>query len=165
MFNITQWEFWPQFVTFTTAMIPVIELRGAIPVAIQVFKMPPLEAFFWAALGNMVPNFFLVWLLGPISNFFMEHSLFFKKFLTKIFEKTRAKHSEKFTKYGAIFLVIFIGIPVPGTGSWTGSLIAFLFGIKYWHAMALIALGVMLAGIIVTLGFTSFVNIIEWIIH
>ncbi|MBI5755031.1 small multi-drug export protein [Candidatus Peregrinibacteria bacterium] len=155
--------FFAELITFASAMLPVTELRGSIPLAMEVFKMPAWKAFALATAGNIVIVFFLLRFLEPISNFLRKHSKFFEKFFKKLFEKTRAKHSEKFNRYGAIFLVTFVGIPLPGTGGWTGALIAFIFGIPYWRAAYLVSLGVIIAGVLITLGFGSVMKIIEMI--
>lgn len=152
---------WAELWTFLIATMPITELRVSIPVAIKAFHLSPEEAFFWAVLGNIFPNFFILKFLGPITNFLRKHFQFCEKFFSKLFEITHAKHSEKFEKVGAIFLIIFIAIPLPGTGSWSGSLIAWLFKVPYWKAMGLISLGVIGAGIIVTAGFTSIFKIME----
>ena len=145
-------------------MLPVTELRGAIPMAIHLFKLPPESAFFWAVLGNTIPNFFILWLLPPISNFLMKKSHRLNRFFTWLFDKTRKKHTKKFNEQGSISLILFVAIPFPGSGGWTGSLIAFLFGVRYWHAMGLISIGIILAGILVTLGFESIMKIGEIIL-
>lgn len=145
-------------------MLPITELRGAIPFAIEVLGLSPWKALIWGILGNIMPNFFILALLGPVSNFLMKHSEFFKNFLGKLFEKTRKEHSKKIQELGYLFLIIFVAIPLPGSGGWTGSLIAFLFGIPYWHAISLISTGIVIAGVVITLGFESIMKIIEIII-
>lgn len=151
----------PELWTFFASMLPVTELRATIPTAIYLWNIDPLTAFTIAVIGNIVPNFFILKLLGPVSNFLMKHSKYCERFFTKLFEITRKKHTEKFEKFGAIFLITFIAIPIPGTGAWTGSLIAWLFKVPYWKAMGLISLGVIGAGILVTAGLTSITKILE----
>lgn len=151
----------PELITFFSSMLPFTELRGAIPLAITTLGLTPREAFFWGVLGNIIPNFFILWLLGPISAFLMKKSKLCDKFFTKLFDKTRKKYHKKFEKYGYIFLLIFVAVPLPGSGGWTGTLIAFLFGASYWKAIGAISLGIICAGILVTLGFESIVKIAE----
>ena len=69
----------------------------------------------------------------------------------RILEKTRAKHSHKMEVMGDIFLVTFVAIPLPGSGAWTGVLIAYLFGIPYKKALTLISIGVFFSGVIIAL--------------
>lgn len=141
----------PEIIVFFSAMLPFTELRGAIPLGF-LLGLPAESVFVWALIGNIIPCFFILWVLGPISKFLMKHSSFFNKFFNKLFENTRKKHENALTKYGPIVLVVFVAIPLPGSGGWTGSLVAFLFGIRYWKAISLISLGLIIAGTLITLG-------------
>ncbi len=140
-----------EIITFILAMLPITELRGAIPYAILELKIEPIPAFISAVLGNILIAIIILKLLGPISKFLSKHSKFFKNFFEKLFKKTHSKHAHKFILYGEIFLVLFVMIPLPGSGAWTGSLVSFLLGLKFRTAFPLITLGVILSGIIVTL--------------
>lgn len=140
----------PELTTFLSSMIPVGELRTAIPFAINILGLPKEIAFIWAILGNMVPVFILLKLLDPITNLLMNHSKPLHDTLQKLFARTRTRHSKKFERYEALFLPLFVAIPLPGSGAWTGILIAFVFGIPYWKSVGLIGLGVLIAGIIIT---------------
>ena len=131
-------------------MIPVLELRASIPLALGKYSdLGHFEILFWACLGNLVPNFFILWFLPKITTFARNHWKFLDKELTKLFAKTRKEHSKKFKTFGALAIVLFVGTPIPGSGSWTGSLVAWLFGVKYWKAISLISLGIIIAGVIV----------------
>ena len=141
----------PQLITFLIAALPLSELRGAIPLALSVYGLSPLSAFVWAVLGNMAPVIFLVWLLEPVSRYLSHHFYFFNRFFAWLFERTRKKHSRKFEIWGALALVVFVAIPLPLTGGWAGSAAAFVFGVPFKKALPLIFLGVVIAGIIVTL--------------
>lgn len=147
--------------TIGIGALPILEIRGALPIALGVFKMPLWEAFLWSATGNILIVAVLLKFLGPVTEFLIKHSEFWKHWLNKLFEKTRYKHSAKFNELGAIFLITFVAIPLPVTGAWTGSLIAFLFGINFWPALILISIGVVCAGVLVTLGFESVTAIIQ----
>lgn len=149
----------PELIVFFSSMLPLTELRGSVPLGFAM-GMPPEAVFLYAFIGNLIPCFFILWLLGPISQFLMNHSKFFNKFFTKLFEKTQNKHKNAIEKYGPILLIVFVAIPLPGSGGWTGSLIAFLFGIKYWKAIGLISIGLALAGILITLGAMGVVSIL-----
>lgn len=140
-----------EIITFILAMLPVTELRGAIPYAILELEMAPISAFISAVLGNIFVSIIILKLLGPVSDFLRKHFEFFENFLSKLFKKTHSKHAHKFVLYGEIFLVVFVMVPLPGSGAWTGSLLAFLLGLKFRTSFPLIALGVILSGIIVTL--------------
>ena len=148
-------------ITFGMAMLPILEVRGAIPFAIGVLQMSVAEAFIWAVLGNLAIVAILLTLLDPVTKFLMKHSKWFNRFLTDLFHKTRHKHTERFNEVGALFLVTFVAIPLPVTGAWTGTLIAYLFGIKFKHAFPLISLGVIIAALLVSLGFESISTIMH----
>ena len=141
----------PQIKTILLAMLPINELRGTIPFAISVLGLQPFEAFIYAVIGNMLPIFFIVWLLPIIAVFLSKRSKIFNKFFNWLFERTRKKFYKNHQKYGDLGLVIFVAIPLPMTGAWSGAVAAFLFGMSYWKSMLLNFLGVIIAGIIVTL--------------
>lgn len=148
---------------FLIATLPIIELRGAIPYGIGILKMPFIETFIWAFLGNIFPVFFILKLLNPAILLLFRHSIFLKKHTELYFEKLHKKHSQKFNELGTIFLAIFVAIPIPGTGAWTGALLAYLFNMPFWLAFFSIALGVAGAGIIVTF-FSEFAIIVSSLI-
>jgi len=131
------------------SMLPIVELRGAIPLAIGVFKMNLWRAFFISVFFNVLIIAPLLWFLNPIRNF-LSHIRFFKKFFDKLDARTMKKGTDVM-KYGAIGLAFFVAIPIPGTGAWSGSLLALLFDIDFKWAFPAILLGVLVAGIIVTL--------------
>jgi len=135
--------------TFLIAMIPIAELRGAIPYAWSA-DIPWWKAYLIAVAGNMVPVFFILWLLEPVSRWLMEHSRLFDRFFNWLFDRTRKKLEKKYEIYAEIGLAIFVAIPLPVTGAWTGSVAAFVFDIPYRKALLWIFIGVLTAGVIVT---------------
>lgn len=138
--------------TIFIAMLPVSELRGAIPVAIGVYDFEPAKAAVLAVIGNMIPVFLLLWFLPKFAKILMERSRTAERFLGWLFERTRRKTERQIKKYGIIALALFVAIPLPLTGAWTGAVAAFLFGISYWKAIAAIFVGVLIAAAAVTLG-------------
>jgi len=136
---------------FLIAMSPIFELRGSIPVALGVYHLPIWSAFLISILGNLVPVFLILLLLESVSDFLSRRSRFFERFFTWLFERTRKKHAQNFERWKTLALVIFVAVPAPFTGAWTGSLCAFVFGIPFKRALPAIAGGVVVAGIIVTL--------------
>lgn len=140
------------------AAIPVIELRGAIPMAIVEFGFDPLTAFILSATGNMLPVIPLLLYLEPVSNFLRRWKIW-DKFFTWLFNRTHHRHSAQFEKYGSLGLAIFVGIPLPVTGVWTGCAAAFVFGFKFRNAFLAIFTGVIMAGIIVTALMVAGINI------
>lgn len=132
---------------FLMAATPVWELRGAIPAGMFVLHLPWPWVFFVSILGNIFPVPLIILFLEPVSKV-MCRVKFLEKFLNWVFERTR-RRSEMVKKYEQIGLMVFVAVPLPGTGAWTGALIAFLLGMDLKTAFWPIALGVFIAGVIV----------------
>lgn len=138
-------------IVILTATSPIVELRGAIPLAIGVYHFSPIYSFFLAVFGNILPVIFLLLFLEKGSNFLMKKNKYCRSFFSWWFKRTRERHSKKFARWKEFALVFIVALPLPFTGGWTGSLCAFLFGIPFRTALFLISLGIVIAGIIVTL--------------
>jgi len=150
----------PELKTLLISMLPIGELRVAIPVGMTVYDLPFWSAFLWSFIGNIIPIFFVIWGLDLLINKFAVHRIYFlNKFFNWLFERTRKKHTKRFERWRDLVLVIFVAIPLPGTGAWTGALIAYVFGIPLKRAFPAIALGVLIAGIIVTLVTLGIINL------
>ncbi len=130
-------------------MTPVGEIRIALPIAIAVYHMNWVLAYIISVLGNIFPIIFILLFLEPVSKWLSDNFKIFKKFFDWLFKRTRRKSERQMEKYGYMALVIFIAIPLPLTGAWSGAVIAFLFGIPFKRALPLISLGIALAGLIV----------------
>ena len=135
--------------TILLSALPFSELRGAIPLAIGVYGLDPVTAYCLAVIGNMLPVIPLLLFLGPVSTYLRRFKIW-DVFFSWLFTRTHRKHSQKFERYGIIALTIFVAVPLPVTGAWTGCAAAFVFGIEFRHALLAILAGVMIAGIIVT---------------
>lgn len=140
-----------EWCVFFCSMIPVIELRGAIPLGINVLKLPVWETYLLSVLGNMIPVPFMLLFVTKIIDLMSRSKVkFFNKigeFLTRKADKNR----EKILRYSFFGVALFIAIPLPVTGAWTGSLVAATVGMKFWKAMLSAFIGVLIAGVIVTL--------------
>ncbi len=150
-----------EFVTLFIAMIPIFELRGAIPWALA---SPPVggglswqTAFLYAYIGNFIPVIPLLLFLDPVTNFLRRWKLL-DRFFDWLFKRTRRK-GKLIEKYEIIGLILYVGIPLPGTGAWTGSLAAYLFGVRFKNAVFAIAIGIVLAGIAVTLASLGMISV------
>lgn len=132
------------------SMVPFIELRGAIPVGIG-FGMNPVEVFLICVIANCIPIPFIIFLIKPIFKWLKKFRPF-EKIITKL-EGIADKKSGQITayKYELVGLMLFVGIPLPGTGAWSGALIAALLNMRIKHAFVAIFLGVIIAGVLVTL--------------
>ncbi|MGN0150157.1 MAG: COG2426 family protein [Clostridia bacterium] len=139
----------PQIITFLISMIPLLELRGSIIVAGSILKLPFIQTFAAAVVGNMLPIPFILLFIEKIFNW-MKGIDCLKKIPNSI-EAKAMKKSEQIEKYGYLGLFLFVAIPLPGTGAWTGSLLAVLFGMKPKKSLLFIFLGVVTAGIIMSL--------------
>lgn len=133
------------------AMLPVSELRGAIPVGLGAWHLSWWVTLLAAVVGNMIPVIFILLFMNPVASLLRRHIPLLDKFFTWLFERTRKKIYHQHQKWGDIALVTFVAIPLPATGAWSGALAAFLLGIPFRKALPLITLGVIIAGIIVTL--------------
>jgi uncharacterized membrane protein len=138
----------PILIVLIISMLPIIELRGAIPVAILIFKMNWLEASVICIIGNMIPVPFILLLMTWFFRTISKYSVG-KRFTEWLFARTRHK-GKIIEKYEAIGLTAFVGIPLPGTGAWTGAFAANIFGLKFWKSILCIFLGVIGAAVIMT---------------
>jgi uncharacterized membrane protein len=137
------------FAVLILGAVPVSELRGAIPIAMGIYGMEPFDAFLFSVLGNLLPVIPLLLFLEPVSNYLRRYSIF-DAFFTWLFSRTRRNSTESFEKYGLLALTVFVAIPLPATGAWSGCAAAFVFGVKFRQALPAIAAGVMIAGVVVT---------------
>ena len=147
----------PRWITFLLAMTPIGELRVALPWGITFGEMQWYEAYLWAVAGNFIISIPIVLLLGPISRFLMRWSPG-EKFFNWLFARTRRKGKmiETWEFFG---LVLFVGIPLPVTGAWTGAAAAFLFGLPHWKSFLAIFMGLLMSATIVTIITTTGVKI------
>ena len=148
---------------FFCSMLPIIELRGAIPLAFGL-GLPWWQAYLIAVLGNLLPvpfillliNIVIKWMAGSKVKFFNKIAIF----LLKKVEKNR----ERIEKYSFWGLCLFVAIPLPVTGAWTGSLVAAVVRMKPWKAFISALLGVLLAGAIVTLIVYGGIGFLAWLV-
>jgi len=139
----------PQIINFLIAMIPILELRGSIIIAGGILKLPLIQTYITAVLGNMLPIPFILIFIKKIFAL-MKQNKYLRGFPDWC-EKHAMKHSEQIEKYGYFGLYLFVAIPLPGTGAWTGSLIATLMNLKTGKSLLAIFLGVLTAGVIISL--------------
>lgn len=147
-------------VVWVISMLPIFELRGGIPAG-AALKMPLWEACLFAVIGNMLPIPFILWFLEPFSGWLSRHSRVMERFFTWLFARTRRKHSKSFERWKQFALMIFVGIPLPVTGAWSGAVAAFVFGIPFHVALPFIFFGVLIACGVVALA-TSFSFLLGW---
>ena len=139
-------SFGKEAIVFIISMIPILELRGALLVAGPLLGVPVSTAIPLCIIGNIIPVPFILLLITPIFNW-MKGTRTFKPLVNKLESKAMSK-SDKIEKYEFWGLVLFVGIPLPGTGAWTGSLIAALLGIKFKKAFPAVLIGICMATVI-----------------
>ena len=146
--------------TVLIAMVPVVELRGAIPIGVFTFGLHPLSAAMLAAVGNMLPVPFIILFIRRILAWMKKIGGFLGKIA--VWLEKRAENKSSALQKGEFWgLMIFVAIPLPGTGAWTGALIAAMLKMRLKTAVPSILLGVLVAGILVTgitVGFTHLLD-------
>ena len=138
-----------EFCVFFCSMIPIIELRGAIPMG-TAFGLNPWLNYLISVVGNMLPVPIILLFVRIVLDWMKK-----VKGLSKIaiwVEAKAEKNKGKIEKYAYLGLFIFVAVPLPGTGAWTGSLIAALMRMKFWKSLLFVFLGVLTAGVIMLLG-------------
>ncbi|KAM3278993.1 hypothetical protein ACQJBY_046344 [Aegilops geniculata] len=141
---------WPDdAVVFTLATLPVLELRGAIPAGYWM-RLHPVRLTVLAVLGNMVPVPFIILYLKKLATFLSQRSAWATRIMDLLFERARRKAApvEEFQWLG---LMLFVAVPFPGTGAWTGAIIASVLGMPFWSGLSANFVGIVLAGLLVNL--------------
>ena len=142
--------------TILVSMVPVLELRGGIPWGVA-HGLSHFAAFVCAVIGNMIPLPFIVVYIRRIFKWMRRHLPQLDHMVDRLEAKAHLK-GRKVTKYRYLGLMIFVAIPLPGTGGWTGALVAAFLDMRLRKAMPAIVAGVLIAGFLITgitYGFTS----------
>ncbi len=137
----------PELSVFIVSMLPLIEERGGLVLA-KLLGLPMWRAVLICVIGNIIPIPFILLLIKKIIHWMADHHL---SRVAVWLEEKAAKNKPKIDKYGFWGLTLFVGIPLPGTGAWTGSLVAALFDMDLKRASISILIGVFLAAVIMTL--------------
>ena len=186
---------------FFMSMVPVVELRGSLLVAIGAEGLNPVISYIVCVLGNILPVPFLLFFITPVFDWMKNSSVWIDgriklidsrygegstkplfvnmwykllafmlkptRAMKKIVDKLEAKAHNKASqvkKYEMLGLFLFVAIPLPGTGAWTGSLIAAVLGMRHRESIPMVCLGVIAAGLIMTLGTTGLRMLGEWLV-
>lgn len=152
--------FSPEITIFLISMIPVIECRGAIPAGVLLLGSDSIfKVLVLSILGNMVPVPFILLFIRPIIRYLKKTKLFYK--LADWIERKAEKNKAKVARYEAFGLFTFVAIPLPGTGAWTGSLVAAMLDMRIKSALPAVFFGVVVAAFIMTIISYGF----EWIVN
>lgn len=147
-----------EIIIILVAAAPVVELRGAIPMAISL-GFSPSHSMILAVIGNMLPIPFLLILLNPLFKRF-EDTKAFGGFITWIKRRT-LKKSKRMEKYTILGLFLLVAIPLPATGAWTGSIAASLLNVRFRDAFLTILAGVIAAGVIMVFLSSKAISLLE----
>lgn len=137
-----------ELIVFIISMVPILELRGGL-LAASLFNIDIVKAIWICVIGNIIPVPFILLLITPIFQW-LKQTKVFRPLVEKLERKAMGK-SEQIEKYEFWGLVLFVGIPLPGTGAWTGSLIASLLGIKFKKAFPAVIVGILVATVIMSI--------------
>ena len=137
--------FGKEIVVFIISLMPILELRGGL-LAASILGLDPIRSYIICIIGNIIPVPFILWLINYILEW-MRKSKKFKK-IAKWLDKKVDKHKGQIEKFGFWGLVLFVGIPLPGTGAWTGCLIAACLEMNRKKAFIAAMIGILMASII-----------------
>lgn len=140
----------PPVAILLCSTLPIIELRGGIPLGHYLMGSERwLAIYLWSVLGNLLPVYPLLALLGPAERLLRRNSLF-DRFFTWLFARTE-RRSGLMRRFGSVGLILFVAIPAPMTGAWTGAMAAYLMALPHRYAIPCIVAGVLIAGTVMTL--------------
>jgi len=142
------------FQIFFLSMIPWLESRYVIPFAISSFGWDWWQAFPIAVAGNILPVPFILLFFKFVEKFLRNYK-FWTRIMDWLFSRTRKRADSKIRKYEYLGLILFVAIPLPFTGAWTGSLIAYLFDLKFSKSLLTIFIGVIIAASVMTFLFLT----------
>ena len=137
-----------ELVIFIISLMPILELRGGM-LAATVLKIPYVKALIICIVGNILPIPFVLLFLEKILEIFEKWSV--TKKVVRWLERKADSKREQIDRYGYLGLILFVGIPLPGTGAWTGSLVAIMLGLDKKKSFVCILIGVILASIIMSI--------------
>ena len=148
---------------FFCSLLPIIELRGAIPLGFA-FGLPWWQSYLISVVGNLLPVPFILLFINVVIKWMAKSKVKIFNKITNFLMTKVEKNREKIEKYSFWGLCFFIAIPLPVTGAWTGALVAAVIGMKPWKAFLSALLGVLIAGVIVTLIVYGGIGFLAWLV-
>ena len=134
---------------FGLSILPIVELRGSVPWGVAQ-DLPLIPVLIVSIIGHMLPVPFIIFFIRPLFSWMKKKSKWMAKIVNKLESRAADKH-DLIVKYEMLGLFILVAIPLPGTGAWTGALVAALFDLRLKNAVPIIFLGVTAAGIVMSL--------------
>lgn len=144
----------PELVVIIVSALPILELRGGLPLAYLHYSFSLGKSSLLSIFGNLLPIIPVLFLFQPVSNWLMRLKPY-KRMYDWLYQRT-LKKSSNVEKYGAVGLMLFTALPLPTTGAYSACVAAIIFGIRFRYAFLSIAAGVLVAAIIVSAGLASF---------
>jgi uncharacterized membrane protein len=138
----------PKAIIFFLGALPVTELRASIPIGILILKQSVKATFFFSVLGNILPIAPIYFLLDPVSKK-LSNTRCMRRFFEWLFKRAKT-HAKIIERYETLGLMLFVAVPLPGTGAWTGAIIASLLRMHFIPAFLSVSMGVIIAAVIVT---------------
>lgn len=148
--GLTSLAYGKEIIVFIISLLPILELRGGL-LAASLLGMDPIPSYIISVIGNILPIPFILWFMGAILNKMRNSKIKKINSLAKWLDKKVTKHRGSIEKFGFWGLVLFVGIPLPGTGAWTGCLIASVLEMDKKKSLLSALIGVALASIIMML--------------
>ncbi len=145
--GLVSMKFGKELIVFIISLMPVLELRGGL-IAASLLKLNPINAYIVSIIGNLLPIPFILMFLSKILDWMEKSKIKLFKSVSIWLRKKADKNKPKIEKYGYLGLILFVGIPLPGTGAWTGSLVATALNLDKKKAFLCTIVGVLIASVI-----------------
>ena len=136
-----------EILVFIISVLQILELRGGL-LAASLLEVDPLVAYIISIIGNILPVPFILFFIKRIIDWLRKSKVNFFKKIAKFLDEKVEKNKEKIEKYGYLGLILFVGVPLPGTGAWTGCLLAAVLNMDRKKSFACVVCGVLMASII-----------------
>ena len=145
--GLTALKFGKELIVFTISILPILELRGGL-IAASLLNVSPLTGYIVSIIGNTLPVPFILLFINKILDWMGKSKIKWMNKLSKWLDKKARKHKDSIEKYGYLGLTLFVGVPLPGTGAWTGCLAASVLNMDKKKSFISIMLGIIMASII-----------------
>lgn len=141
-------------------VIPVVEMQASFPVALGVFKMSVWQAYIIVVTANMIPALIVFYGWDTVIRQSQRHWPWFHGFMSRYHDRLHTRWQEKIDRYGPIAVFLFVAVPGPFSGVWSGSMLAWIFGLHRKPAMLAIFLGVLVAAAFIVLITTGVIHVV-----
>ena len=148
--GLTALKFGKELIVFIISILPILELRGGL-IAASLLNVSPLTGYIVSIIGNTLPVPFILLFINKILDWMGKSKIKWMNKLSKWLDKKSRKHKDSIEKYGYLGLTLFVGVPLPGTGAWTGCLAASVLNMDKKKSFISIMLGIIMASIIMML--------------